>query len=97
MELFVLGVVVAINFLIIKMKLDKKRWEDAIFDVIIFLIIMALFSGSYAGLVVGSIASLVVSVYFFASPPKFFSGENGFLKEFLSRAKRRQDDDSKTL
>lgn len=94
MELFVLGVVVAINFLIIKMKLDRKRWEDAIFDVLIFLVIMALFSGSYAGLVVGSIASLVVSIYFLASPPKFFSGDKGFLKEFLSRAKRRPNDRS---
>lgn len=89
MELFVLGVVVAINFLIIKTKLTKKRWEDATFDVLIFLVIMALFSGSYAGLVVGSIASLVVSIYFLASPPKFFSGENGILKSFLGRAKRK--------
>lgn len=97
MELFILGVVVAVNFLIIKMKLDKKRWEDAIFDVIIFLVIMALFSGSYAGLVVGSIASLVVSLYFLASPPKFFSGNDGFLKKFLARAKRREDHDHRVL
>ena len=88
MEYLILGLIVAVNFIIVKMKLDRKRWEDAIFDVAILLVIMALFSGSYAGLIVGSVASLFMSLYFFASPPKFFSGDNGFLKKFISRAKR---------
>jgi Mn2+/Fe2+ NRAMP family transporter len=88
MEYLILGLIVAVNFIIVKMKLDRKRWEDAIFDVTILLVIMALFSGSYAGLIVGSVASLFMSLYFFASPPKFFSGDNGFLKKFISRAKR---------
>ena len=91
MEYLILGLVVAVNFIIVKMKLDRKRWEDAIFDVAILLVIMALFSGSYAGLIVGSVASLFMSLYFFASPPKFFSGDNGFLKTFISRAKRSKD------
>jgi Mn2+/Fe2+ NRAMP family transporter len=88
MEYLILGLVVAVNFIIVKMKLDRKRWEDALFDVAILLVIMALFSGSYAGLIVGSVASLFMSLYFFASPPKFFSGDNGFIKKFISRAKR---------
>ena len=91
MEYLILGLIVAVNFIIVKMKLDRKRWEDAIFDVAILLVIMALFSGSYAGLIVGSVASLFMSLYFFASPPKFFSGDNGFLKKFISRAKRSKD------
>jgi Mn2+/Fe2+ NRAMP family transporter len=88
MEFLVLGIVVAVNFIIVKMKLDRKRWEDALFDVMILLIIMALFSGSYAGLVVGSVASLFISLFFFASPPTFFSGDDGFLKKFMTRAQR---------
>jgi Mn2+/Fe2+ NRAMP family transporter len=88
MEFLVLGLIVAVNFIIVKMKLDRKRWEDAVFDVLTLLVIMALFSGSYAGLIVGSVASLFISLYFFASPPKFFSGKNGFLHTFLERAKR---------
>ncbi len=88
MEFLILGLVVAVNFIVIKMKLDRKRWEDAIFDVLTMLTVMALFSGSYAGLIVGSVASLFISLYFYASPPKFFSGDNGFLKEFIKRAKR---------
>lgn len=88
MEFLVLGLVVAVNFIVVKMKLDRKRWEDAIFDVLTMLTVMALFSGSYAGLIVGSVASLFISLYFFASPPKFFSGKQGFLHKFLERAKR---------
>lgn len=88
MEFLILGLVVAVNFIIVKMKLDRKRWEDAVFDVLTLLVVMALFSGSYAGLIVGSVASLFISIYFFASPPKFFSGESGFLRKFIQRTKR---------
>ena len=84
MEFLILGIVVAVNFIIIKLKLDRKRWEDSIFDTLLFLIIMVLFSGSYAGLIVGSIASLVISVYFFISPPKFFSKQKKSQKSILS-------------
>jgi hypothetical protein len=94
MEYLILGLVVAVNFIIVKMKLDRKRWEDAILDLGLLLVIMALFSGSYAGLIVGSIASLAISIYFFASPPKFFSGKDGFLNKFLKRTKRRNNNDS---
>ncbi len=88
MEFLVLGIVVAINFIIIKMKLDRKRWEDAIFDVATMVIILTMFSGSYAGLIVGSVASLCISIYFFASPPKFFSGKSGILHTMIRNSKR---------
>lgn len=74
MGYLILGLVVAVNFIVVKMKLDRKRWEDALFDVAILFVLMYLFSGSYAGLVVSSIASLVISLYFFVSPPKFITG-----------------------
>lgn len=93
MEYLILGLVVAINFIIIKMKLDKKRWEDAVFDIAVLLIIMALFRGSFAGLIVGSVASLFMSLYFFASPPTFFTGKDGFLNKFISRARRSKNYD----
>lgn len=71
------------------MKLDRKRWEDAAFDLLTLGILMALFNGSYAGLIVSSVASLFISLYFFASPPKFFSGKDGFLHTLIQRAKRK--------
>ena len=73
------------------MKFDRKRYEDGIFDIGLLLIIMALFAGSYAGLIVGTIASLFVSLYFLASPPTFFSGPSGFFAEFKRRARRSND------
>lgn len=88
MEYLMLGLVVAVNFIIVKLKLDRKRWEDAVFDIGTLLVIMMLFSGSFAGLIVGSVASLFISIYFFISPPKFFSGKEGILHTFISRAKR---------
>lgn len=90
MEFLVLGLVVAVNFIIVKMKLDRKRWEDAIFDLVTMVIVLTMFSGSYAGLIVGSVASLFISLYFFASPPKFFSGKTGILHTIINRSKRKK-------
>jgi len=80
MEFLILGIVVASNILIIKIKFDKKRYEDGIFDSIILAVITTLSSGSFPALMVGAIASFFVSMFFLASPPTFFSGKNGFFK-----------------
>lgn len=88
MEFLVLGLVVAVNFIVVKLKLDRKRWEDALFDVLTMATVMMLFSGSYAGLVVGSVASLFISLYFFISPPQFFSGKTGILHTIIRRSKK---------
>ncbi len=88
MEMIFLGLVVALNIAIIKIKFDRKRIEDGIFDVIFLIIVMTLFSGSYPALVVGTIGSLFTSLFFLASPPTFFSGPNGFFQEFVRRTKR---------
>lgn len=84
MEYLILGTVVAINFIVIKIKAARKRYEDVVFDVSIFAIIMALFAGSFAGLIVGSIASMIMSLYFFASPPTFFTTRIIRVKKWLS-------------
>lgn len=88
MELAIIGVAVALNFIIVKMKFARKRWEDAIFDLLTLTVLMALFSGSYAGLVVSSIASLLISLYFFISPPNFFGSKNGVLSGFIKEVKK---------
>ena len=88
MELLVIGIAVALNFIIVKMKFARKRWEDAIFDLLTFALLMAIFSGSYAGLVVSSIASLCISIYFFMSPPNFFGKKTGVLAGFINELKK---------
>lgn len=77
MEFLVIGVVTALNLIIIKIKMDKKRYEDGIFDLLLLILITVVFSGTYGGLVVGTIGSMFISLYLFASPPKFFTGKNG--------------------
>ena len=88
MEFLILGIIVALNFIIIKMKLDRKRYEDALFDGALLGLITMVFAGSFAGLVVGTVASLLISLYLYASPPTFFSGPTGFFSEFKKRAER---------
>lgn len=89
MEYLIVSLAVVANIIFIKMKFDRKRYEDGIFDSILLFTVASLFSGSYGALVVGTISSCFISLYLYSSPPKFFSGSSGFLQEFLKRAKRK--------
>ena len=71
MEVLLIGIVTAINIIIVKMKFERRRWEDATLDLTLLVIITLVFGGSYAGLVVGTVASMVISIYLYASPPTF--------------------------
>lgn len=62
----------ALNLIVIIHKFKKGRTEDGIFDSILFGLMASMFSGSYGGMVVAMIASLIISIYLLASPPKFF-------------------------
>ena len=73
MGYLIIGLAVAFNMLIIKVKLERKRYEDALFDGLCLTLVTVVFSGSYGGLVVGAVASAIVSLYLLASPPTFFS------------------------
>jgi len=81
MEFLIIGIATAMNVLVIKWKLEKKRYEDAIFDGGILFGLSYVFGGSYGGLVVATISSAIISIYLIASPPKFFMGH---LKDILS-------------
>lgn len=70
MEFIVIGVAVFFNIVVIKWKYDKARYADAALDFVCLVAVSILFSGSYAALVVGTIASALVSIYLLISPPK---------------------------
>lgn len=70
MEFLIIGIATALNFIIIKAKIDKKRYEDAAFDASMLALLAFLFSGSYGGLVVAMVSSLAISGYLYLSPPK---------------------------
>jgi hypothetical protein len=72
MEFLIIGIVSALNLIVITHKFRKGRVEDGIFDSLLFGFMAVIFSGSYGGMVVAMISSLIISVYLWASPPKFF-------------------------
>ena len=72
MEFVIIGIVSALNLIIIVHKFKKGRIEDGIFDSILFATLATLFHGSYGGMVVAMISSLIISIYLWASPPQFF-------------------------
>ena len=73
MEFLVIGIVTALNLIFIKIKFEKHRYEDGLFDLGLLALLTVVFGGSYGGLVVGTVTSLVISIYFYANPPKFFT------------------------
>ena len=70
MEFILIGVATFFNIAVVKWKFDSGRTADACLDAILLVLVAFLFSGSYAALVVGSIASALVSIYLYFSPPK---------------------------
>jgi uncharacterized protein (DUF983 family) len=69
-SIFIMGTAVAFNVLIIKWKLEHDRLSDALLDGFILVILSFVFMGTISGLMVGTVASAVVSLFLLASPPK---------------------------
>ena len=79
MELIIIGIVTAANFLILKVKAEQNRWADLIFDITVLSILSFLFSGTLGGLTIAMVSSFTVSVYLYFYPPnlqKIFSSIN---------------------
>ena len=70
MEYLIIGIAVFFNIAIIKWKYDRSRYADATLDAALMIGVMFLFSGSYGALVIGTVASALVSIYLLISPPK---------------------------
>lgn len=76
MELILIGLFTAANFLILKIKAEKNRWADLIFDITVLSVLSFLFSGTLGGLIIAMVGSFTVSVYLYFYPPdlkKIFS------------------------
>lgn len=82
LSFLVIGIVTALNLIFVKVKFEKGRWEDGIFDLVTLVLLTFVFSGSYAGLVVATITSLIISIYLLFSPPKFARKIRAFFGSF---------------
>jgi len=69
MELIIIGLVTAANFLILKIKAEQNRWADLIFDIFVLSVLSFLFSGTLGGLTIAMVSSFSVSVYLYFFPP----------------------------
>ena len=69
-ELFVVGIIAALNMLIIKVKVEKGMILNAVLDFGIFLLFVKLSGGTLGGMVIATIGSLFISIALLVSPPK---------------------------
>lgn len=72
MELLLLGLMVSFNFIVLIRKYRLKRYADATLDMGLLAILCVLFSGSFNALIVGSFASLFISIYLYFRPVYIF-------------------------
>jgi len=71
MEYILLGLALAFNILIVLWKFRRGRQADAILDASLLTLVAYAFSGSTALLIIGTIASVFVSVYLIFNPVTF--------------------------
>lgn len=71
MEAAVIGIATAFNFIVILFKFKRHRYEDAFFDLAVFIAISYMFAGTISGMSVGMVASAIVSIWLWFDPPKF--------------------------
>ena len=64
------AIATAFSFIVIKAKLERKRWYDAILDLFALIILGVIFAGTVSGMAIAMIASTIVSIYLWFFPPK---------------------------
>ena len=68
MELLLIGLATAFNFVVIIRKYRLHRFIDGTLDMCLMALICILFSGTFSALTVGMIASMAISVYLYFNP-----------------------------
>ena len=82
-----IGVAAAFNILVIKWKLEKKRYADGVFDAICLILLTGVMGSTLGGMIIATIASACISISLFISPPKFTTQYANILKAKLDELK----------
>ena len=90
MEAFIMGLATAFNILIIFRKIEKKRYQDAFFDGSLLVTLTLVFGGSLGGMLVATVASAIISLYFLWNPPKVL---NSFIEQTTKDSKENTFDE----
>mgnify|MGYP006971766400 FL=1 len=72
MTIALMGLVTALNFIIIMIKFKVGRTEDAGLDLVLLITVFYVTSGSLAGMQIGMIGSFVISAYLYFSKQSLF-------------------------
>ena len=67
-ELFILSIFVILNFIILRIKIDKRRFTDTFVDLAVMLFLTYLFNGTYKGMIVAMVSGFIFSVYLYFYP-----------------------------
>ena len=86
--ILIAGFAMAFNIIVIMMKYSYGRNSDATMDLVLLILLGWIFSGSQGGLMIGIVASAIISLYLFFNPPNM-----GFLDE--EEGTTTTDDDNK--
>lgn len=63
------------NLVILIIKFRRKRYEDALLDTFLLVVVFLVLKGSEMMLLIGIFSSLFVSIYLWFAPPKFIKGK----------------------
>lgn len=70
-EIIVIGLAIAFNFIILYIKYQRKRYGDLFMDVSVLLMLAYLFGGTIMGMAAAMVGGMLVSIFlFFAHKPK---------------------------
>ena len=61
----------AFNLIILITKFKRKRYEDALLDTFLLVLVFMVLKGSELMLLIGIFSSLFISIYLWFSPPNF--------------------------
>lgn len=68
MLFLIVGLAVAFNIVIVIWKIRNDRIADGILDGFLLILVSIVFSGSQGALIIGTIGSLIVSLYLLRDP-----------------------------
>ena len=63
-----------INFVMLKTKLDQKRYADFSLDFLVMVVLAFLFFGTLSGMAIALTTSSLFSIWLYFYPPAFMSG-----------------------
>lgn len=62
-EILIVGIAIGFNFIILRYKYKKKRYNDLALDITVLLVLSYLFGGTILGMAAAMVGGMLVSLY----------------------------------